>query len=145
VELLRQSTAQDAPERGERTLLHFGAVDWRASVYLNGALLGNHSGGYAGFSFDVTAHLKATGNELLVHVFDPSDSGSQPQGKQKQGAVSNPGWPPLNGSHITGNPNPAANWFATFGIVHTPSSGIWQTPWLESVPSAYISDVQVRL
>jgi hypothetical protein len=134
----------DAPARGERTLLHFGAVDWRASVYLNKRFLGNHTGGYSGFSFDVTEHLTDTGNVLLVGVFDPSDSGSQPQGKQKQGAISNPGWPPLNGSHITGNTNPAANWFATFGIVYTPSSGIWQTVWLESVPATYIQSIAIN-
>jgi hypothetical protein len=132
----------DAPTVGARTLLHFGAVDWQTSVYLNGGLLGNHTGGYDGFSFDVTGALRLSGNELLLHVFDPSDSGSQPQGKQKQGAVSNPGWPPLNGSHIHGK-CPQCNWFATFGIVYTPSLGVWQTPWIESVPSRYIDAVRI--
>ena len=133
-----------AAAAGERTLLHFGAVDWKATVYLNKKKLGEHTGGYDSFSFDISSALQPTGNELIVAVFDPSDSGDQPQGKQKQGAISNPGWPPLNGSHRAGNPNPMANWFATFGIVYTPSSGIWGAPWIERVPSTYIDTVRIN-
>jgi beta-galactosidase/beta-glucuronidase len=102
------------------TLLHFGAVDWMASVYLNGKLLGNHTGGYDGFSFDITKGIKATGNELIVYVMDPSDSGPQPQGKQRVGSIAGPG-----GDH------------------YTPSSGIWQTVWLESVEPEYISSLKI--
>ena len=80
--------------------------------------LGNHTGGYDGFSFEVT--LKPTGNELLVHVFDPSDSGAQPNGKQRISAIDNPG-----------------------GDTYTPSSGIWQTVWLEAVPATYISSLKI--
>ena len=113
----------DAPfAPGASTLLHFGAVDWNTTVYLNGAPIGNHSGGYSAFSFDITAALKASGNELLLQVYDPSDHGFQVNGKQRVSAINKPG-----------------------GDTYTPSSGIWQTVWLESVPTpAYISDVRVR-
>ena len=89
------------------TILHFGAVDWQSSVFLNGVLLGNNTGGYNGFSFDITEHLKPSKNELIVYVFDPSDSGDQPNGKQRLSATNSPG-----------------------GDTYTPSSGIWQTVWM---------------
>ena len=57
------------------TLLHFGAVDWQATVFLNGKQIGNNTGGYNGFDFDISSGVKASGNELLVYVYDPSDSG----------------------------------------------------------------------
>jgi hypothetical protein len=92
---------------GRRVLLHFGAVDWEATVWVNGMELGTHKGGYDGFSFDVTNALNRTGeNELIVRVFDPTDAGTQPRGKQ----TNNPG-----------------------GIFYTPTTGIWQTVWLEPV------------
>ena len=93
---------------GRRVLLHFGAVDWEATAWVNGKELGTHRGGYDGFSFDVTDALKPGGeNELIVRAFDPTDKGTQPRGKQ----VTNPG-----------------------GIFYTPTTGIWQTVWLEPVP-----------
>jgi len=73
------------------TLLHFGAIDWQASVYLNGKFLGNHTGGYDGFDFDVSDSIKPTGNELLVYAFDPSDTGVQSNGKQRISAIDSPG------------------------------------------------------
>lgn len=103
------------------TLLHFGAIDWQSSVYLNGVRLGNHTGGYDGFSYDVTAHLRATGNELLVYAHDPSDSGKQPNGKQRITAIDRPG-----------------------GDTYTPSSGIWQTVWLEAVPAQHIANMKLN-
>jgi len=103
------------------TLLHFGAIDWQSTVYLNGKKLGNHTGGYDGFNFDVTSGLKATGNELLVYVFDPSDTGKQPNGKQRISAISSPG-----------------------GDTYTPSSGIWQTVWLEAAPATYIESLIIN-
>jgi beta-galactosidase/beta-glucuronidase len=99
---------------GERVLLHFGAVDWRASVYLNGKLLGRHMGGYQHFSFDITASLQNGNNELVVTVLDPSNMGPNPCGKQ------------------TLRPRK---------ILYTAVSGIWQTVWLETVPPTYISDL----
>ena len=97
---------------GKRVLLHFGAVDWEAVVTLNGKELGTHRGGYDAFSFDVTDALKpGAPQELVLAVWDPSDGGSQPRGKQ----VRKPG-----------------------GIFYTPCTGIWQTAWLEPVPASSI-------
>jgi beta-galactosidase/beta-glucuronidase len=94
--------------RGERILLHFGAVDYECAVWLNGALVGAHTGGFDAFSFDITSLLKDGDNELIVAVTDPSDSGEQPRGKQVL--------------------KPQSIWYTTV-------SGIWQTVWLEPVPS----------
>ena len=97
---------------GKHVLLHFGAVDWRCSVYVNGQLVGSHDGGSDPFSFDITAVLNTDGEqEVQVAVWDPSDRGGQPIGKQS----------------ITPN-----------GIWYTASSGIWQTVWLEPVQEAHI-------
>lgn len=96
---------------GERVLLHFGAVDWRATVWVNSVELGTHDGGYDSFSFDITEGLHEEGEqEIVVRVVDPTE-GTQPRGKQ----VFTPG-----------------------GIWYTPTTGIWQTVWLEPVPAAYI-------
>ena len=101
---------------GRRVLLHFGAVDWEATVWLNGQEIGAHRGGYDAFRFDITEALKSAGaQELLVSVWDPTQGG-QPHGKQSR---------------------------APKGIVYTPSSGIWQTVWLEPVPQASIADLKI--
>jgi hypothetical protein len=95
--------------RGRRVLLHFGAVDWEAAVYLNGKELGGHRGGYDAFSFDITRFLKADGpQDLVVSVLDPSDTSWQLHGKQSL----HPG-----------------------GCSYTATSGIWQTVWMEPVPA----------
>ena len=97
--------------RGKRVQVHFGAVDWLAKVMVNGQRLGIHRGGYDAFSFDITKALNWEGeNELLVAVMDPTE-GDQPRGKQTRKVE---------------------------GIFYTPSSGIWQTVWLEPVPQDYI-------
>ena len=102
---------------GKSVLLHFGAVDWEATVAVNGKQVGIHRGGYDPFSFDITNALKRDGeNEITVAVFDPTDKGGQPIGKQR-----------LNPS----------------GIWYTPVTGIWQTVWLEPVPKAYIKDIVI--
>src|SRR5581483_8083584 len=102
---------------GQRLLLHFGAVDWESAVYVNGKDLGTHRGGYDPFSFDITDSLRMSGEqELIVHVKDPTDAGTQPRGKQ----VRKPG-----------------------GIYYTPSTGIWQTVWLEPVPQASIEGLKI--
>ena len=102
---------------GRRVLLHFGAVDWEATVWVNGRLLGQHRGGYDAFSFDITDALgDAKDHEIVVAVWDPTDTGFQPRGKQ----VLEPR-----------------------GIWYTSVSGIWQTPWLEPVPSTFIERVLV--
>jgi hypothetical protein len=107
------------PEQGKRWLLHFGAVDWDAAVSLNGRSLGEHRGGYDPFEFDITDALVAGGKqELAISVWDPTDRGSQPRGKQ----VLKPG-----------------------GIMYTANTGIWQTVWLEPVPEAHIKSLTITL
>src|SRR5260370_25138380 len=102
---------------GRRWLLHFGAVDWAAVVYVNGRRVGEHSGGYDPFSLDITAALRPTGDQdLVVGVRDPTDRGDQPRGKQ----VLKPG-----------------------SIWYTAVTGIWQTVWLEPVPPTYVSALQI--
>jgi beta-galactosidase/beta-glucuronidase len=97
-------------------LLHFGGVDWRCDVFVNGKKAGSHEGGYDPFAFDVTKFLKKSGEqELVVNVWDPSDEGPQPRGKQ----VVKPE-----------------------GIWYTPVTGIWQTVWLETVNKTYISSIK---
>jgi hypothetical protein len=103
--------------REERLLLHFGAVDWHTIVWINGTKLGEHKGGYDGFSFDITDELvPGREQEILVRVWDPTDTGTQPRGKQ----VTDPG-----------------------GIYYTPVTGIWQTVWLEAVPETHISKLKL--
>lgn len=107
-----------APEsKHERLLLHFGAVDWKTEVWLNGQLVGSHQGGHSAFSFDITQYLHPEkAQELIVSVWDPSDKGPQPRGKQ----VSKPG-----------------------NIFYTPVTGIWQTVWLEPVPQSSIESIKI--
>jgi len=107
-------------DRSGRVLLHFGAVDWQTTVWFQRQNLGNHTGGYDGFSFDLTHFVQPTNNELIVYVYDPSDTGYQPNGKQRISAIVDPG-----------------------GDTYTPSSGIWQTVWLENVPKQYITNVTI--
>ena len=102
---------------GERWLLHFGAVDWEARVWVNGRLIGTHRGGYDPFSFDITDALVPGGpQEIVVAVWDPTDQGQQPRGKQ------------VLGPH---------------GIMYTAVTGIWQTIWLEPVPMARIDALRI--
>ena len=100
--------------KGKRVLLHFGAVDWKTDIWVNQVKVGQHTGGFPPFSFDITPALLNGENELVVKVWDPTDKGFQPRGKQ----VSKPG-----------------------GIWYTPVSGIWQTVWLEAVNSTHILQV----
>lgn len=104
--------------RAEQLLLHFGAVDWHAVVHVNGELAGEHRGGYTPFSLDIT-DLLADGSEqeLVVSVWDPTDTWTQARGKQ----VSEPS-----------------------GIWYTSVTGIWQTVWLEPVPARAITALSVE-
>jgi len=103
--------------RGQRLLLHFGAVDWRCRVFVNDIEVGDHTGGYDPFSFDVTDALKpGSEQEVVVKVWDPTSDHGQARGKQ----IRNP-----------------------HGIHYTPVTGIWQTVWLEPVPKASISSVRI--
>jgi hypothetical protein len=113
----RRTFVVPAEWAGRRTILHFGAVDWEARVWVNGAEIGEHRGGYDPFSFDITDVLVEEGEqEIVVGVWDPTDAGTQPRGKQ----VLNPQ-----------------------GIWYTPTSGIWQTVWLEPVPLDRIQNVGI--
>lgn len=112
----KRSINKPVLKTGERVLLHFGAVDWQTTVFVNGKEAGGHTGGYTEFTIDITNSLKSGNNELAVKVYDPSDQGIGPHGKQ----VLNP-----------------AN------IYYTPSSGIWQTVWLEVVAQNHINSLTV--
>ena len=102
--------------KNKRVLLHFGAVDWKADVWVNGIKVGSHTGGFVPFSFDITPALDSKINTLTVKVWDPTDRSYQPRGKQ----VSNPS-----------------------GIWYTPVSGIWQTVWMEPVNDKHIQDLRI--
>lgn len=101
--------------KGKNILLHFGAVDWQTEVSVNGKKIGTHEGGYDPFSFDITSAVTKGNQQLEVRVWDPTDDGPQPRGKQ----VKNPE-----------------------GIWYTPVTGIWQTVWLEAVPKTYIASTK---
>jgi hypothetical protein len=78
----RRTFVVSAGPCGARTLLHFGAVDFETTVYVNGQEVGTHRGGYEHFSFDITSALKSDHNELVIRVWDPTVSGPNPHGKQ---------------------------------------------------------------
>jgi hypothetical protein len=106
--------SRDEIKGAGRLLLHFGACDWETVVYVNGIKAGEHRGGYDPFTIDITEQFATTKNvrdEIVVSVWDPTDAGHQPRGKQ----VQRPG-----------------------GIFYTSVTGIWQTVWLERVPKTHI-------
>src|SRR3546814_20560715 len=78
----RRSFTVPADWRGENVMLNFGAVDYEATVRVNGSVVGSHKGGFDAFGFDVTPYLKAGENELIVEVLDPPSAGTQPRGQQ---------------------------------------------------------------
>ncbi len=97
-------------------VLNFGAVDWLADVFVNDILIGSHKGGFTPFSFNITPYLQGkTNQKLVVRVWDPSEKGYQPRGKQ------------------TSKPE---------GIWYTPVTGIWQTVWLEPVAPAHVTSIK---
>lgn len=115
-ELWYQTTFQSpAVADKEALLLHFGAVDWQADIWLNDVKVGSHRGGYAPFYIDITPYLKGSEQKITVRVWDPTSEGPQPRGKQ----VNNPR-----------------------GIWYTPVTGIWQTVWLEVVPASRIEKIK---
>lgn len=112
------STAFEVPGnwKSRQVNLNFGAVDWLADVYVNDILIGSHQGGFTPFSFDITPYLTSgKKQQLMVRVWDPTDKGFQPRGKQ----VNNPE-----------------------GIWYTPVTGIWQTVWIEPVAQNHITAVK---
>lgn len=102
--------------KGQRLLLHFGAVDWKAEVWINGYSVGKHTGGYYPFIFDISEYIVDGDNEIVASVWDPTDTYGQERGKQ----TLKPG-----------------------GIFYTPVSGIWQTVWIEPVPIDYIKGIKM--
>jgi len=102
--------------KNKKIMLNFGAVDWKTDVWVNDIKVGSHQGGYTPFSFDITPFVsKGMSQKLVVKVWDPTDNGFQPRGKQTN--------------------KPA-------GIFYTSVTGIWQTVWLEPVAQAYISHLK---
>ena len=102
--------------KGKNIVLNFGAVDWKADVFVNDIMVGTHKGGYTPFSFDITPFLTGkTTHKLVVRVWDPTNAGFQPRGKQVN--------------------NPESIWY-------TPVTGIWQTVWLEPVSANHIMAIK---
>jgi hypothetical protein len=112
----RRSFDWTPSERESRLLLHFGAVDWKCMVWVNDKKVGEHTGGYDPFTFDITDAVRKGDNQLVVAVTDPTDTGTQPRGKQ----VLKP-----------------------HGIFYTAVTGIWQTVWLEPVPKRHIRSLTI--
>lgn len=101
-----------------RVLLHFGAVDYEAHVYLNGKKAGSHKGGFIGFCLDITDYVHAGKNVLVVHARDNTRDRMIPSGKQSMATFSK-------------------------GCYYTRSTGIWQTVWMEFVPKNYIKSFRI--
>ena len=114
----RKNVDLTAEQIAGRVILHFGAVDYHAEVYVNGEPVGTHDGGYVSFAFDITDHVKAGENEIVVYAVDDRRSGKQPSGKQSYDLYSS-------------------------GCMYTRTTGIWQTVWLEFVPKTYIKNVKI--
>ena len=115
--LYRHTVTLPSAFKNRKVLLHFGAVDWKCDVSVNGTPVGSHTGGYDPFSFDITRALKRSGSqEIKVTVWDPTDEGPQPRGKQVK--------------------TPKSIWY-------TPVTGIWQTVWLEAVNDTYIKSIRL--
>jgi len=108
----------DAPP-GERLILHCGAVDYRATVWLNDVEVARHEGGHTPFSADITEALRSRDNTLVVRADDPLTDKTTPRGKQFWGETPE-------------------------GIFYTPTSGIWQTVWLEPLPERTLEIVDLR-
>ena len=106
------------PERG-RILLHFGAVDYRSEVYVNGKKVGYHVGGYTPFTFDITEAVTPGENRIAVFAEDNGRDSLQPTGKQVYYSYYNS------------------------GCSYTRSTGIWQTVWMEYVPQSYIARLKI--
>ena len=114
----RRSFDITAAQLEGNVLLHFGAVDYETTVYINGKNAGSHKGGYASFKFNITEYLVEGENEIIVHAVDDIRNPLVPRGKQSQ----------LLKSH---------------GCDYTRTTGIWQTVWLEFVPKAYIKSFKL--
>ncbi len=123
----RREFSAKRPPDGGHLLLHFGACDWRTTVFLNGVPVGEHAGGYDPFTFDLTPYLRDGGTQTLtVQVSDATDeeASDQPRGKQSLRA-GDPGY--------------------FFGVItYTPATGIWQTVWLEEVSNVFVERLEIK-
>ena len=113
----RRNVSVTADEMKGRVLLHFGAVDYRCEVFVNGICAGSHTGGYTSFSFDITETLNEGDNTIVVYASDHIKNNQQPSGKQSK------------------------EW-ASQGCYYTRTTGIWQTVWMEFVPNTYITSME---
>lgn len=102
--------------KGKEVMLNFGGVDWKTDVWVNDVMVGTHTGGYTPFTFNITKALQKGDNKLTLKVWDPTDNGTQPRGKQ----VTKPE-----------------------GIWYTPVTGIWQTVWLEPMEKYHIVSMKI--
>ncbi|MCL1986787.1 MAG: glycoside hydrolase family 2, partial [Firmicutes bacterium] len=111
------------PDNNQQVILHFGAVDYFANVYINGHLVGSHEGGHTAFSFNITPYLNGSNSftnpteTLVVQVYDPSTDETIPRGKQFWQEESS-------------------------GIWYSRTTGIWQTVWLEWVDTTHITSLK---
>lgn len=112
----RRTVQLPAIPKGQRLLLHFGAVDQRCVVWWNGKMLGSHKNGYLSFSFDVTEFVKKGTNTIILRVQDDTDMGCHCYGKQR---------------------------LSPHGMFYTAQSGIWQTVWMEWVPENHIEALRI--
>ena len=103
---------------GRRVLLNFGAIDYRATVWVNGIVVAMHEGGHTPFSCDITLELRKSANTVVVRAEDPPSDRFIPRGKQH--------W----------EEKPA-------GIFYARTTGIWQTVWIEAVSESYLEHVRI--
>ena len=113
----RRTFDLDPTWKNGRVLLHFGAVDYDAEVFVNGVSAGRHRGGYASFTLDITPYVREGENVLTVCAEDDNRTGLQPRGKQ-------------------------SSEYHSHGCDYTRTTGIWQTVWLEHVPSVYVAAIK---
>ncbi len=114
----RRSVVLTQEQLAGHVLLHFGAVDYACTVYLNGEACGAHKGGYSSFLFDITEYVHPGENTLTVHAVDHQRNGTQPHGKQ-------------------------CDHYHSSGCSYTRTTGIWQSVWLEFVPKVYLESVRL--
>ena len=112
----RRTFSLDARFTGKRCLLHFGAVDWKCAVFVNGTRVCTHTGGYNPFFADITDYVLPEDNTLVVVAYDPTDAGWQNRGKQS---------------------------LESHGFWYTATSGIWQTVWLEPVSDCRLETLRL--
>ena len=113
----RKTLTLPADWAGKRVLFHIGACDYYTKVWVNGQYMGDHIGGYVAFSYDITKALKEGENTITVGVEDHLRTGTQPGGKQSM-------------------------LYHSYGCSYTRTTGIWQTTWLECVPTDYIASTK---